>query len=338
MRADHGRGRRGPGGFLAGLMLLAAAGALLAAAGAALAQAYPVRPIRVVVPASPATSLDALPRALAQDLGARLSSAVVIENMPGAGGNIAAAHVARAAPDGYTIMLQITSFAINPSLYRKVPYDPVRQFDPIILAAWSAPTMLVVSPALEGVRSVKELVALSRTRGGRLNYASPGYGTPQHIAMELFKRMSGADFTHVPYKTPGDMVKAVLAGDVSAIFASANVAIPQAKAGKLRILAAIGAQRWPLSPEVPTIGEAGYPEFRFDVWFGFLAPAGVAPEIVRRLNAEFAAVLNTASMKELLAKQGLVATTSSPEEFATLIRTDLAHWARVIKETGISVD
>lgn len=319
------------GALLAGIVLCATA-------GGALAQAYPTKPVKIVVPASPATSLDALTRSVAHDLGGRLGQAVVIENMPGAGGNIAAQNVARAAPDGYTLMLQITSFAINPSLYKKVPYDPVRQFQPVILAAWAAPTMLVASPSVQGVNSVKDLVALSKSNPGRLNYASPGYGTPQHIAMELFKRMSGGDFTHVPFKTPGDMVKAVLAGDVSAIFASANVAIPQAKAGKLKILAAIGSQRWPLAPEVPTIGEAGYPEFKFDVWFGFLAPAGTPADIVRKLNGEFAAVLSTASMKDVLAKQGLVATTSTPEEFATLIRTDLAHWAKVIKETGISVD
>jgi tripartite-type tricarboxylate transporter receptor subunit TctC len=315
------------------------AGMLLGSAlGGALAQGYPARPIRMVVPASPATSLDALSRTVAHEVGIRLGQPVVVENMPGAGGNIASMNVAKAAPDGYTLVMQITSFVVNPSLYRKISYDPIKQFQPVILAAWSAPTMLVISPSIEGVQSVKDLVALSRARPGRLNYASPGFGTPQHLAMELFKRMSGADFTHVPFKTPGDMVKAVLAGDVTAIFASANVAIPQAKAGKLKLVAVTGDQRWMHSPDVPTMAESGFPEFKFDVWFGFLAPAGTPDPIVRKLNAEFAAVLKTNTLKESLSKQGLVATTSTPEEFADLIRRDMAHWARVIKETGISID
>ncbi len=311
---------------------------LLFAAGAVFAQAYPSRPIRIVVPASPATSLDALTRSLAQAVSPKLGQPVVIENMPGAGGNIASVNVARAPADGYTLVLQITSFVINPSLYKKVPYDPVREFVPIVLAAWAAPTMLVSSPSLPGVNSVSDLVGLSRAQPGKLNYASPGFGTPQHIAMELFKRQSGGDFTHVPFKTPGEMVSAVLANDVAAIFASASVAIPQAKAGKLKILAAIGAQRWPLAPEVPTFAQAGYPDFKFDVWFGYLAPAGTPTDAVRKLNSEFVAALSTPVVKDQLASQGLIATTSTPEEFGAVIKSDLAYWAKVIKETGISVE
>lgn len=307
-------------------------------AGVVLAQAYPSKPIRVVVPASPGTSLDALTRSLAQAMGPKLGQPIVVDNLPGAGGNIGAVNVARAPADGYTIGLQINSFVINPSLYKKVPYDPVREFMPIVLAAWAAPTMLVSSPNLPGVNTVADLVALSKAQPGKLNYASPGFGTPQHIAMELFKRQSGGDFTHVPFKTPGDMIKAVLTNDVAAIFASANVAIPQAKAGKLKILAAIGDKRWPLAPEVPTIGEAGYPDFKFDVWFGYLAPAGTPQDAVRKLNAEFNAALTTPSVKDLLATQGLIANTSTPEEFAATIRSDLAYWTKVIKETGISVE
>jgi tripartite-type tricarboxylate transporter receptor subunit TctC len=318
-------------GILAGVVL----GSLLSSAAA---QGYPSKPVKIVVPANPATSLDAFARTVAHDLSARLGQTVFVENMPGAGGNIASVNVARAAPDGYTLVMQITSFVVNPSLYKKTSYDPIRQFQPVILGAWSAPTMLVVSPSIQGVGSVKDLVALSKARPGQLNYASPGFGTPQHLAMELFKRMSGADFTHVPFKTPGDMVKAVLSGDVTAIFASANVAIPQARAGKLKLVAVTGNQRWLHSPEVPTMAESGFPEFKFDIWFGFLAPAGTPEEIVRKLNAGFAAGLKTQALKESLSKQGLVATSSTPEEFAELIRKDLAHWARVIKDTGISID
>ena len=322
---------RGSGFILAALLLASVV-------HGANAQGYPARPLRIVVPASPATSLDALTRTVAQELGKRLSQSVVVENMPGAGGNIAAASVARAAPDGYTLLMQISSFVVNPSLYKKVPYDPLRDFLPVVLAAWSAPTILVIHPSMEGVATVKDLVALSRSRPGRLNYASPGYGTPQHLAMEIFKRMSGADFTHVPFKTPGEMVNAVLAGDVAAIFASANVAIPQARSGKLKMLAVTGDQRWMYSPEVPTMAESGFPEFKFDIWFGFLAPAGVSAEIVRKLNAEFNTVLNIAAVKENLAKQGLVALGDTPEEFGAQIRADLAYWAKVVKETGITIE
>ena len=311
--------------------------ALAAGIGGAIAQGYPSKPIKIVVPASPSTSLDALTRAVAQDLSPRLGQGVIVENLPGAGGNIASVNVAKAAPDGYTLLLQISSFVVNPSLYKNIPYDPIRQFQPVILAAWSPP-ILVVNRSIEGVNSVKDLVALSKSRPGRLNYASPGYGTPQHLSMELFKRMSGADFTHVPFKSPPEMVTAVLAGDVTAMFASPTVAIAQSRAGKLKMMAVTSEQRWPQALDVPTMAEAGFPEFKLNIWFGFLAPAGIPGEIVRKLNSEFSTVLKIAAVKDLLAKQGLEATTSTPEQFAAVIRTDLAYWAMAIKDTGISID
>ncbi len=305
--------------------------------GGVQAQGFPNKAVRIVVPSSPGTSPDALNRTLAHEISARLGQVFFVENIPGAGGNIASANVAKTAPDGYTLLYQNSSFVVNPSLYKRVPYDPVRQFQPVILVAWAV-SLLAISTSEEGVNSVKDLIALSKSRPGRLNYASPGYGTPQHLRMEIFKHLTGADFTHVPYKTPADMVRAMVTGEVTATFSSANDVIAQARIGKLKLLAVLGQQRWPMVPEVPTMAEAGFPEYKADIWQGFLTPAGTPSEVTRKLNTEFAAILNAPVMKETLAKQGIAATTSTPEEFAEVIRKDMAYWARVIKETGISIE
>ncbi|MFM9970601.1 MAG: Bug family tripartite tricarboxylate transporter substrate binding protein, partial [Burkholderiales bacterium] len=268
------------------------------------AQSYPIKPVRLVVPASPGSSPDALNRTLAQALSARLGQAFIVENVPGAGGNIAAANVVKAAPDGYTLLYQNSGIVINPSLYKQVPYDPIKHFQPVILVAWAV-SFLAVYPTIEGVNSVRELVAFSKARPGKLNYASPGFGTPQHVRMEIFKALTGADFTHVPFKTPPEMVRGMLSGDVAATFSSANDVIPQARAGKLKLLAVLGEQRWPLMPNVPTMAEAGYADYKADIWQGYFVPAATPGEIVRKINAEFAAVLNAPTMKELLVKQGI---------------------------------
>lgn len=315
-----------------------AAMVLVSGISAAFAQTYPSKPIKVIVPASPASGIDAFSRTVGRELGARLGQAVVIENMPGAGGNIASSSVARAAPDGHVLLMQITSFVINPSLYKNASYDPVKDFQPVILAAWGGRGMLVIHPAMKDINSVKDLVALSKAKPGQLNYASPGFGTPQHFQMEILKRMSGADFTHVPFKTPAETVNSILSGDVTATFVAASVAVPQAKAGKLKILASNGAKRWVHAPDVPTMIESGFPDFKFDVWYGFLAPSGTAAGIVQRLNGEFTAVLNVPATKETLSKLALDVTSSTPQEFAAVIRADLAYWAKLIKETGIVVE
>ncbi|MCC6473609.1 MAG: tripartite tricarboxylate transporter substrate binding protein, partial [Burkholderiales bacterium] len=312
--------------------------AAAAFAAAAFAQGYPAKPIKVVAPASPGSAIDVPARLIAHELASRIGRAVVVENMPGAAGNIASAQVARAAPDGYTLLLQITSFVVNPSLYGKVPYDPIKDFQAVILAGRGFGLLLVVGPTLKEVKDVKDLVALSRARPGQLNYASPGIGSPNHLAMELFKRASGADFTHVPYKTPASMVAAVVSGDVATIFSSATVAVPQIKAGKYRVLAAVSPKRSPFVAEAPTLGEAGFPDVKVDIWMGFLVPAGTDRDIVRRLNADFTAVLNTAATREGLFKAGQEAATSTPEEFAEVIRNDLAYWTRVVRDTGIKVE
>lgn len=305
--------------------------------GVAQAQGYPNKPVRLVVPASPGTNPDTFTRTLAQEMSTRTGQVFYVENMPGAVGNIASAAVAKAAPNGYTLLYQNSAFVVNPSLYKKVPYDPIRQFQPIVLAAWAV-SLLAVSMSAEGVNTVKDLVALSKARPGKLNYASAGYGAPQHLRMEIFKHMTGADFTHVPFKTPGDMVRAMVAGDVTAMFNSANDVLSQAKAGKLKLLAVLGDKRWPNAPDVPTMAEAGFPEYKADIWIGFLAPAGTPGDVIRKLNTEFNAVLTNPALKESLVRQGVAATSSTPEEFAELIRTSMAYWARLIREIGISMD
>ncbi len=301
------------------------------------AQTYPSKPIRIVVPASPASNPDALTRTLANELGVRMRQSFIVENVPGAGGNIASVNVAKAAPDGYTLLMQLSSFVVNPSLYRNVPYDPVKQFRPVIMAAWAV-TLLVVSGSAQGINSVKDLIAVSKAHPGQLNYTSPGVGTPQHLRMEIFKRMTGADLTHIPFKTPAEMVRAIVVGDVTAMFNSARDVLPQARAGKLKLLAFLGQQRWPQTPDVPTMAEAGFPDFRADIWLGFFAPAGTPDEVIRELNSQFAAVLNDPAIKENLSRQGMLPTTSTPEQFAETVRNDVAYWAKVIKENGISVD
>ena len=301
-------------------------------------QAYPSKPIRVVVPASPATAPDAMTRTVTQDLSIRLGQPIVIENVPGAGGNIATVNVARAAPDGYTLLMQLSSFIVNPSLYKNAGYDPIKQFEPVIQSAWTVTLLGISMVGTEGVNTVKDLVAYAKANPGKLNYTSSGVGTPQHLRMEILKQITGADFTHVPFKSPAEMTRAMLVGDVTAMFNSATVLIPQARAGKIKLLAYIGKERWPQVPEVPTMAEAGFPEFKADIWHGFLAPAGTPRDIIRKLNTEFAAVLNSPSTRQALIKHGISPTTSTPEEFGEMIKTDLAFWTKMVKATGIAAE
>ena len=198
--------------------------------------------------------------------------------------------------------------------------------------------MLVVDPALKEVKDVKDLVALSKERPGQLNYASPGIGSPNHLAMEIFKRQSGADFTHVPYKTPASMISAIATGDVTTIFSSAAVAKPQISAGKYKVIAVTGRHRSRYATEAPTMAEAGYPDLRIDIWQGFLAPAGTPRNIIQKLNADFKRVLSNTATVEALERAGQEAASSTPAEFAELIRSDLAYWSKMIKDLGITIE
>lgn len=305
--------------------------------GAASAQAYPDKPIRMVVPFPAGGTTDILARAVAQKLSESLGQQMIVDNKPGAGGNIGAQEVARAAPDGYTLVMgTVGTHAINPSLYKKMPYDHVKDFAPVSLVA-SVPNLLVVHPSVP-VNSVKELIAYVKANPGKLNFASSGNGTSIHLSGELFKTMTGVQMTHVPYKGSAPAVTDLLGGQVQLMFDNMPSALPHAKGGKLKPLAVTSAKRFPGTPDIPTIAEAGVPGYEASSWFGVLAPAGTPKEIVNKLSTEIAKALKTPEMTKRLEEQGAQAVGSTPEEFAAHIKAETAKWAKVVKESGATVD
>ncbi|MEO8675947.1 MAG: tripartite tricarboxylate transporter substrate binding protein [Casimicrobiaceae bacterium] len=315
-----------------------ALGALLAlAAIVASAQTYPAKPIRLVVPFPPGGATDILARDVAQKLTEAWGQQVIVDNRPGAGGNIGSELVAKAAPDGYTLeMGTVGTHAINASLYAKMPYDHVKDFAPVILVA-GVPNVLVVNPALPA-NSVAELIAYAKANPGKLNFASSGNGTSIHLSGELFKFMAGVQMTHVPYKGSAPALQDLLGGQVQLMFDNLPPSLPQIKAGKLRALAVTSLTRAPALPDVPTMAEAGLPGFEASSWFGVLAPAGTPPAIVTKLNAEIAKWLATPEAKERLSKQGANAAGGTPEDFAKHIAAETAKWAKVVKDSGAKID
>ncbi|MDW8469826.1 MAG: tripartite tricarboxylate transporter substrate binding protein [Burkholderiales bacterium] len=311
--------------------------ALLAAVlvcGAAHAQ-YPSRPIRIVVPFTPGTGVDILARTIGQKLGERLKVGVAVENRAGASGNIGTEAVAKAAPDGYTLLMTATTLVQSVALHKTVPYDP-KALTPIGLAAIGN-LALVAHPSVPA-KSVAELVALARSQPGRLHYASPGNATPHHFAMELLKLHFGIDLVHVPYKGSAGAVTDLLGGQVPLMFLPVHVALPHAQAGKLAMLASGGAQRSPATPEVPSLAEAGVKDIDVDIWYALFGPPGLARDIVAKLNEELAAILAIPEVRASLLKQGLAPRTSSPAELARLVEADLERWGRVVREAGIRAD
>jgi len=313
-------------------------GLLLAAAAAgAWAQGYPARPIRIVVPFPAGGATDILAREAAQKLTEVWGQPVIVDNRPGAGGNIGSELVARAAPDGYTLeMGTVGTHAINASLYAKMPYDHVRDFAPVILVA-SVPNVLVVNPALP-VNSVQELIAYAKANPGKLNFASSGSGTSIHLSGELFKVMAGVQMTHIPYKGSAPALQDLIGGQVQLMFDNLPPSLPQIKGGKLRALAVTSAVRAPALPDVPTVAEAGLPGFEASSWFGILAPAGTPPEIIAKLNAEIAKWLASPEAKEKMLALGANAAGGSPEDFARHIAAETAKWQKVVKASGAKVD
>lgn len=296
------------------------------------AQSYPSKPIRVIVPFTPGGSNDVLARVIGEKIQQEWKQPVVVENKPGAGGNIGAEAVAKAAPDGYTFLIAANNIlAINPSLYDKVPFDPVKDFAPVTLLG-NVPIVLVVNPSFPA-KSVKELIALGKTGDG-LTYASGGSGTPQHLSAELFKSMTGVKMTHVPYKGNAPAVTDLMGGQVQMLFSPINSVLPHIKSGKLRALAVASDARLSSLPEVPTIAEAGVPGYRSDIWIALVAPAGTSRDIVSKMQQEVAKALAQPDVKEKLLAQGIEPTSSSPEQLNGLIRTDLARWTKVVKESG----
>jgi tripartite-type tricarboxylate transporter receptor subunit TctC len=315
--------------------LLALAAVAIAPGGAA--QSYPSRPVKLVVPFPPGGPLDATGRLVAQKLTDTWGQPVVVENRPGAGGNIGADLVAKAAPDGYTILLgALSTHAVNPTLYPNMPYDAVKDFAPITLLA-TTPNVLVVNPSLP-VNSVKELIAYAKANPGKLAFGSGSNGSAGHLAGELFKVETGTDIIHVPYKGAAPAMQALLAGDVQFMFDNLASATPQVKAGKLKALAVTTARRSPLAPDLPTMAEAGLPGFDITTWYGLMAPAGTPSAIVAKWNVEVTKILGTPDVKERLAAQGAEAAPMTPDQFAAFIKAEIPKYARIVKASGAKVD
>ncbi len=313
-----------------------AIGCLLVASGVSHAQVYPSKPIRMLVAVPPGGPADTLARLVSPHLSTALVQTVVIDNRPGANGGIAYETTARAVPDGYTFVLVAAGVAINPSLYRKVSYHPIKDFAPITLGI-TVPNILVVHPSLP-VKSVQELVAAVKARQGGFTFASAGNGTSGHLALELFRLTSGTSFVHVPYKGGGPALQETVAGQVQALFSIALAATPQIKAGRVRALAITSAQRSPVAPELPTVAESGYPGFEVIGWFGWLAPAGTPKVIVDRLNKELVKSLAIPEVKDRLLSLATVPVGDKPEDFARFIRSEYEKWGKVIKAAKIEIE
>ena len=317
--------------IVAGIALIAAGVAPVAAAD------YPAKPIRIVVPFPPGGTTDILARAVAQKLSEAWSQQVIVDNRPGAGGNIGAELVAKAPPDGYTLVMgTVGTHAINPSLYAKMPYDHVKDFAPVILVA-GVPNVLVVNPSLP-LHSVRELIDYAKANPGKLNFASSGNGTSIHLSGELFKTMAGVQMTHVPYKGSAPALGDLMGGQVQLMFDNLPSSLALIKAGKLRALAVTSTERAAALPDVPTMAESGLPGYEASSWFGVLAPAGTPHEIVAKLNGAIAAWLATPEAKEKLLAQGAIAAGGTPEAFAKHIDVETAKWAKVVKASGAKID
>ena len=301
---------------------------------AAFAQAYPSRPIRFIVPfAAGAGVLDIMARLVGQHLGASIGQQVIIDNRPGAGGNVGAEVAAKAAPDGYTMLMGAVALVVSPFLYAKLPFDPLADLAPVTQVN-SAPLMLVVHPSLP-VNSVAELIAYAKARPGALNYGSGGVGATPFLATELFKSMAGIDVVHVPYKGGAPALADLVAGQLSFMIENVPGTLPFVKDGKLRALAVTSRQRLALVPDLPTMEEAGVPGYEMIGWNGIFVPKATPPEIVARLNAELVKVLRTAEVGEQLARLGAVPVGDSPEQFGAFVKAESQRWGKIIKDLGI---
>ncbi len=299
------------------------------------AQNYPSKPIRLIVPLAPGGPSDILARTVAAKLSEGVGQSVVVDNRPGAGGSLGADLVAKAPPDGYTIILVSNSLSINASLYPKLPYDALRDLAPVTLLAY-APYILTVHPSLP-VRSTKELVALARAKPGQLNYASGGSGTGPHMAMELLKLSSGTRMTHIPYRGAGPALIDTMAGQCQILMVNIIAGLPHAKAGKIRAIAVSSAKRASVAPELAPVADA-IPGFDESGQHGILAPGGTSREIVQRLNAEIVKAMNAPEIRSRLTAEGAEVAATTPDQYAASLKTDVAKWARVIKASGITVD
>ena len=313
--------------------------ALALVASGALAQApagYPSRPIRLIVGFPPGGPVDVVARTLGQQLGEGVGQPVVIENRPGAGGIVGTEAVARAAPDGYTLLTATTTLSIQETLYSNLTYSALRDFTPIAAVA-AGPQVLVVNMSVPA-KNVQELIALAKARPGQLNYASPSSGGANHLAAEMLKTMAGIDVLHVPYKGGAPAETDLIGGRVTFMFASLPAALARVQAGQLRALAVTSLQRVAGAPDIPTLAESGLPGFEVTSWYGVVGPAGIPRDIVMRLNGEINKSLASPQMKERMVALGVEGTPGTPEQFFDFIRRDTAKWAKVIKESGAKPD
>lgn len=295
--------------------------------------AYPARPLRMVVPFPPGGGTDIVGRLLGQHLSESFGQPVVVDNRPGAGAIVGTEYVARATPDGYTMLMAVASHAINPSVYRKLPYDSLRDFTPVTLTV-AFPYVFVVHPSVQAT-TVKELVALARAQPGKLSFASSGVGLANHLAGEMFKSMAGIDIVHVPYKGGGPALNDLMGGHVSMLFGTVLETLPQVRAGKLRALAVSSAKRADFAADLPTVAEAGLPGYAATGWYAVLLPAKVPTPLVARLNAEITRVLRLPSVRDRLVGLGAEPSPTTPEQAREFIAADVARWAKVVAQTGL---
>jgi tripartite-type tricarboxylate transporter receptor subunit TctC len=301
-----------------------------------MAQSYPSMPITIIVPFTPGTGMDNLARTLSPKLSQRLGQPVIVENKPGASGNIGTGAAANAPADGHTLLITANTFVTNASLYKSLPYDPVKSFVPVALASRGA-LALAVNPSVPA-RNLAEFIKVLKANPGKYTYSSPGNGTPQHLAMELFQHNTGTSMLHVPYKGSAGAITDLLGGSVNAMVLPVHSALNFAKSGKIVMLGLAQDKRWPAAPDVPTFSEQGVKNSDVDLWYGVLAPAGTPPAVVTRLNKEITQILALPDVREALEKQGMVPTPGPAEQLGMLIRNDAKRWAEVIKHANIKAD
>lgn len=298
---------------------------------------YPVKPLRMIVPNPPGGGVDIIARLVGGRLAERLGQAVVVENRAGAGGTIGVYALSQSPADGYTIGMGVTAtLAIAPALYRRLPYDPLKDLEPVALIA-TLPLILAVHPSLP-VRSVRDLIGLARARPGQIDYSSGGNGTPPHLAGELFKTLAGLNIRHIPYKGGPPAVTAVVSGEVSLMFANALPALPHIKTGRLRALAVTSSSRAEAFPDIPTIAESGVPAFHAVQWYGVIAPAGTPHAIVERLNREVRQAIKLADVKAPLAAEGADLSDTTPEQFRQFIEQEIIRWGKAVRDSGAQID
>jgi tripartite-type tricarboxylate transporter receptor subunit TctC len=316
-------------------VFLLLAGVLLG--GPVAAQTYPSQPIRFVVPFTPGTGMDIIARQVGPKLTERLGQPVVVENRPGASGNIGADIVAKAAPDGHTIMVGANTLVIAAHVYRQVPFNALNDFSPVALAGVT--TLVLVTNPASGIESVPGLIARAKAQPGKLTYGSPGIATPHHMAMELFKDLTGTDLLHVPYKGSAGAVTDLVSGQINLMFLPVHQVLPYRQSGRLRLLAAGGAKRHPSAPDLPTLVELGIKGAEAaDIWYAFYAPKGVPPAVIAKLNAELRSILALPDVKAAVEKVGVDVATSSPNDLHELMKRDYARWGAIVKKNHITAE